>query len=132
MYFCHKNFMGVHTLQITDDKLYDTIVSYCKENKLKIGAFCTEMLRKQVMDEMYGDIVIQHTGRPLDINLVDQMANSVPSSSVPVMEETLDNPKEKKFYVDSDFDREVPVKDSNKQTETPVDNITPKPIKRKL
>lgn len=124
--------MGVHTIQITDDKLYDTIVSYCKENNLKIGAFCTEMLRKQVMTEMYGDIVIQRNGRPLDIKLVDQMANSVPSNSIPVMEETLDNPKGKKFYVDSDFDREVPVKESNKQTETPVDNIVPKPKKRKL
>lgn len=124
--------MGVHTIQITDDKLYDTIVSYCKENRLKIGAFCTEMLRKQVMNEMYGDIVIQRTGRPLEIKLVDQMVNSFPSDSVPVMEETFDKPKGKNFYMDSDFDREVPVKECNKQTETTVDNITPKPKKRKL
>lgn len=48
--------MGKHTIQITDDKLYEDIISYCKVNDLKIGTFCTDMLKKQLAMEQYGDI----------------------------------------------------------------------------
>lgn len=48
--------MGKHSVQIDDSILYNKIVEYCKFNGLKIGAFITEMIRKQFMIEQYGDI----------------------------------------------------------------------------
>lgn len=48
--------MAKHNVQIDDSELYQQIVEYCKLNELKIGAFITEMVRKQFMIEQYGDV----------------------------------------------------------------------------
>lgn len=48
--------MAKHNIQIDDDILYKQIIEYCKINNLKIGAFVTEMLKKQFAIEQYGDI----------------------------------------------------------------------------
>ena len=48
--------MAKHSIQITDNKLYESIVEYCKENGLKASFLCTDMLRKQFLIEKFGDI----------------------------------------------------------------------------
>ena len=48
--------MTKHSIQIDDDKLFEEIVSYCKLNKISIKMFCTDMLRKQLLIEKFGDI----------------------------------------------------------------------------
>lgn len=48
--------MAKHSVQIDDDILFKQIVDYCKINNLKIGAFITEMIKKQFAIEQYGDI----------------------------------------------------------------------------
>ena len=48
--------MAKHSVQITDSKLYESIVEYCKENGLKVSFLCTDMLRKQFLIEKFGDI----------------------------------------------------------------------------
>lgn len=48
--------MAKHSVQIDDDKLYESIVEYCKENGLKVSFLCTDMLRKQFLIEKFGDI----------------------------------------------------------------------------
>ena len=48
--------MAKHSIQITDIKLYESIVEYCKENGLKVSFLCTDMLRKQFLIEKFGDI----------------------------------------------------------------------------
>jgi hypothetical protein len=48
--------MAKHSIQITDSKLYDNIVEYCKINGLKVSFLCTDMLRKQFLVEKYGDV----------------------------------------------------------------------------
>ena len=48
--------MAKHSVQITDNKLYESIVEYCKENGLKVSFLCTDMLRKQFLIEKFGDI----------------------------------------------------------------------------
>lgn len=48
--------MAKHSIQITDSKLYESIVEYCKENGLKVSFLCTDMLRKQFLIEKFGDI----------------------------------------------------------------------------
>lgn len=48
--------MAKHNIQITDSKLYESIVEYCKENGLKVSFLCTDMLRKQFLIEKFGDI----------------------------------------------------------------------------
>ena len=48
--------MAKHSIQITDSKLYESIVEYCKENGLKVSFLCTDMLRKQFLLEKFGDI----------------------------------------------------------------------------
>ena len=47
--------MAKHSVQITDSKLYESIVEYCKENGLKVSFLCTDMLRKQFLIEKFGD-----------------------------------------------------------------------------
>lgn len=47
--------MSKHTIQITDDKLYNDIVEFCKINNKKINLFCQELLRIQFLIEKYGD-----------------------------------------------------------------------------
>ena len=48
--------MAKHSIQITDSKLYESIVEYCKENGLKVSSLCTDMLKKQFLIEKFGDI----------------------------------------------------------------------------
>ena len=48
--------MAKHSIQITDSKLYESIVEYCKENGLKVSFLCTDMLKKQFLIEKFGDI----------------------------------------------------------------------------
>ena len=48
--------MAKHSIQITDNKLYESIVEYYKENDLKVSFLCTDMLRKQFLIEKFGDI----------------------------------------------------------------------------
>lgn len=42
------------TVQI-EDELYNDIKEYCKLNKLKIGSFINEILKKSFLVEKYGD-----------------------------------------------------------------------------
>ena len=48
--------MAKHSIQITDSKLYESIVEYCKENGLTVSSLCTDMLKKQFLIEKFGDI----------------------------------------------------------------------------
>lgn len=47
--------MSKHTIVITDDKLYNDIVDYCKINGEKINSFCQRILKEQLSIEKYGD-----------------------------------------------------------------------------
>ena len=47
--------MSKHTIVITDDKLYNDIVDYCKINGEKITSFCQRILKEQLSIEKYGD-----------------------------------------------------------------------------
>ena len=65
--------MAKHSIQITDNKLYESIVEYCKENGLKVSFLCTDMLRKQFLIEKFGDIPFgnfQDSSVPYDDNSV--------------------------------------------------------------
>lgn len=44
----------MNTVQI-EDELYNDIKEYCKLNKLKIGSFINEILKKSFLVEKYGD-----------------------------------------------------------------------------
>lgn len=45
-----------HTITVNDDKLYNSIVEYCRDNGLKISSFCTALLKDAFFTEKYGDI----------------------------------------------------------------------------
>jgi hypothetical protein len=47
--------MSKHTIVITDDKLYNDIVDFCKMNNEKINIFCQRVLKKQLLNEKYSD-----------------------------------------------------------------------------
>lgn len=46
--------MSLNTVQI-ENELYNDIKEYCKLNKLKIGSFINEILKKSFLVEKYGD-----------------------------------------------------------------------------
>lgn len=71
--------MAKHSIQIDDDKLYKDIVSYCKVNGLKIGTFCTDMLKKQFAIEQYGDVPFDdftNKKEPVGIRLTTQIVKT--------------------------------------------------------
>ncbi len=43
-------------ITITDDKLYEKLVDYCKINSMKIGDYCTKLLREAFNSELYDDV----------------------------------------------------------------------------
>lgn len=46
--------MSKHNIQITDEKLYNDIVEFCKLNNEKISSFCQKLIEKQFLIEKYG------------------------------------------------------------------------------
>ena len=45
-----------HSITVNDDKLYGSMLEYCRNNGLKISSFCTELLKDAFYTEVYGDI----------------------------------------------------------------------------
>lgn len=48
--------MAKHSIVITDERLYNDIVEYCKLNNEKISNFCQRVLKEQLLVEKYGDM----------------------------------------------------------------------------
>ena len=56
LYICFKNKnMAKHSIAITDERLYNDIVEYCRLNNDKISNFCQRVLKEQLLVEKYGD-----------------------------------------------------------------------------
>ena len=47
--------MAKHSIAITDERLYNDIVEYCRLNNEKISNFCQRVLKEQLLVEKYGD-----------------------------------------------------------------------------
>lgn len=47
--------MAKHSIIITDERLYNDIVEYCRLNNEKISNFCQRVLKEQLLVEKYGD-----------------------------------------------------------------------------
>ena len=87
--------MAKHSIQITDSKLYENIVEYCKENGLKVSFLCTDMLRKQFLIEKFGDVPFGSFGDhsiTYDDKIVTSAVINTGQTDVPavVFEETID------------------------------------------
>ncbi len=58
----------MNTVQI-EDELYNDIKEYCKLNKLKIGSFINEILKKSFLVEKYGDTPFTNFGKKIVENI---------------------------------------------------------------
>lgn len=58
----------MNTVQI-EDELYNDIKEYCKLNKLKIGSFINEILKKSFLVEKYGDTPFTNFGKKMVENV---------------------------------------------------------------
>ena len=47
--------MAKHSIVITDERLYNDLVEYCRLNNEKISNFCQRVLKEQLLVEKYGD-----------------------------------------------------------------------------
>lgn len=129
--------MGKHNIQIDDDILYKQIIEYCKINNLKIGAFVTEMLKKQFAIEQYGDIPF---GNFNEIKPVLPEGYKTPESiSIPYISEAssevitsqLIDEKYQKKEAAKEYYSEITIEDVNKAVEV-IEKHTAKPKKRRL
>lgn len=48
--------MAKHSIVITDERLYNDLVEYCRLNNEKISNFCQRVLKEQLLEEKYGDM----------------------------------------------------------------------------
>ena len=47
--------MSKHSIVITDERLYNDLVEYCRLNNEKISNFCQRVLKEQLLVEKYGN-----------------------------------------------------------------------------
>jgi hypothetical protein len=47
--------MAKHSIVITDERLYNDLVEYCRLNNEKISNFCQRVLKEQLLVEKYGN-----------------------------------------------------------------------------
>ena len=149
--------MAKHSIQITDSKLYESIVEYCKENGLKVSFLCTDMLRKQFLIEKFGDIPFgnfQDSSAPYDDKSVTSSVDTpmvvvpwVPVDCTLTVEERqklsledednnsiITSPIEGKYTqkeVPNKFYSEITIDSANKASEE-TQKHTEKPKKRRL
>lgn len=149
--------MAKHSIQITDSKLYESIVEYCKENGLKVSFLCTDMLRKQFLIEKFGDIPFgnfQDSSAPYDDKSVTSSVDTpmvvvpwIPVDSTLTAEERqklslegednnsiITSPIEGKYTqkeVPNKFYSEITIDSANKAVEE-TQKHTEKPKKRRL
>lgn len=90
-----------NTVQI-EDKLYNDIKEYCKLNKLKIGSFINEILKKNFLIEKYGDTPFT--------NFSEKMVENIEPIPEPI-QDVIDN----HFYEILDDNKEIKVPDELKQ-----------------
>lgn len=122
--------MGKHSIQIDDDKLFEDIVAYCKINNLKIGAFVTEILRKQFMLEQYGDIPF---GDFEEVKPVLTPDYKQPEPILPVLPMNYEEPIaiDTNKTVDNDFYSNI-TKETVEEAVKETQKQTSKPKKRRL
>ena len=148
--------MAKHSIQITDSKLYESIVEYCKENGLKVSFLCTDMLRKQFLIEKFGDIPFgnfQDSSAPYDDKSVTSSVDTpmvvvpwIPVDSTLTAEERqklslegednsiITSPIEGRYIqkeVPNKFYSEITIDSANKASEE-TQKHTEKPKKRRL
>lgn len=59
-----KYYKMAHSIRIEDEELYNELISYCRENGMRIGKFCESLLREGLSMEKYGDIPYGEIRRP--------------------------------------------------------------------
>ena len=141
--------MAKHNIQIDDDILYKQIIEYCKINNLKIGAFVTDMLKKQFAIEQYGDIPFGNFNDLKPINEIKPVLSEDYKTPEPIetkavfipyelkTKETIitnvntDTSKYTKKEAPKEYYSEITFKDVNKAVEV-IEKHTAKPKKRRL
>lgn len=71
--------MAKHSIVITDERLYNDLVEYCRLNNEKISNFCQRVLKEQLLVEKYGNTPFGEVTRvfelppvaPIDANAKD-------------------------------------------------------------
>ena len=66
----------MNTVQI-EDELYNDIKEYCKLNKLKIGSFINEILKKSFLVEKYGDTPFTNFGKKMAIETMESIPKPI-------------------------------------------------------
>ena len=84
--------MSKHTIVITDDKLYNDIVDFCRINNEKINIFCQRVLKKQLLNEKYSDTPFGE----VDVKKTPSLLSKLPSEREveiikPYIENMVDN-----------------------------------------
>ena len=141
--------MAKHNIQIDDDILYKQIIEYCKINNLKIGAFVTDMLKKQFAIEQYGDIPFGNFNDLEPINEIKPVLSEDYKTPEPIETKAVFIPYELKTKetiitnVNTDTSKytekktpkkyysEITIEDVNKAVEI-IEKHTAKPKKRRL
>ena len=141
--------MAKHNIQIDDDILYRQIIEYCKINNLKIGAFVTDMLKKQFAIEQYGDIPFGNFNDLEPINEIKPVLSEDYKTPEPIETKAVFIPYELKTketiitnvntdtskYTEKETPKkyysEITIEDVNKAVEI-IEKHTAKPKKRRL
>lgn len=141
--------MAKHSVQIDDDILFKQIVDYCKINNLKIGAFITEMIKKQFAIEQYGDIPFGEFNDLENINEIKPILPDGFKTPEPIETKAVSIPYELKTkektltnvntnmskYTEKEAPKEyysiLTIEDVNKAVEK-IQEVTKKPKKRRL
>ena len=66
----------MNTVQI-EDELYNDIKEYCKLNKLKIGSFINEILKKSFLVEKYGDTPFTNFSKKMAIETMESIPKPI-------------------------------------------------------
>ena len=81
------------TVQI-EDELYNDIKEYCKLNKLKIGSFINEILKKSFLVEKYGDTPFTNFSKKMAIETMESVPKPIQDVIDNHFSEMLDDDKE--------------------------------------
>lgn len=103
------------TIQIDDEKLYREITEYCRANGKKIGAFCTELLRREFLIEKYGDTPF---GRPVEHKQIETTA--VPEEKAVTVPEPVAKIEEINDKTEKEAVNAVEIKEEPKEIERKV------------
>ena len=72
--------MTKHSIVITDERLYNDLVEYCRLNNEKISNFCQRVLKEQLLVEKYGNTPfgeVTHVFELPPVALIDANAKDV-------------------------------------------------------